>query len=236
GLGPGRSGLHGAQQYKTLKCFCLPGSDNLRHHLRIMHPNGPAPRVKLRPPPITWLCHTCGKTFTHRSRLKTHEQIHTGIKPCQCPLCPKAYMSFSCKSLLSLHLQKHTGERPHLCHLCGRKFSRKQQLQSSGACALAPARPCSFPCSVCGRSFRFPSLLSAHMTVHSDERPFTCDLCPRSFRRVSHLKRHVEGVHPDGRPRPTHICPICGTDQKFRSKLERHLLVHSGERPYSCDR
>ncbi|XP_055086157.1 zinc finger and BTB domain-containing protein 24-like [Periophthalmus magnuspinnatus] len=86
--------VHSGKQPHSCR-FCplrFNRKDNLRHHLRIMHPNGPAPRVKLRPPPITWLCHTCGKTFTHRSRLKTHEQIHTGIKPCQCPLCPKAYM------------------------------------------------------------------------------------------------------------------------------------------------
>ncbi|CAL9697760.1 unnamed protein product [Knipowitschia caucasica] len=338
--------------------------DNLQHHLRIMHPHGSTSRLKPRPSPVTWLCHTCGKTFLYRSRLKTHEMIHTGLKPCKCPLCNKSYMrmndlehhikrrhpngtaspppppqhlchhcgrSFSCQSLLSLHMQRHTGERPHLCHLCGRSFSRRQQLQvhtatthhmeapqteeapeaegdaksglvcdicgrrmrsmsqledhraahsgekpfRCGECGKrflrvqtleqhqihfhnsappaavpapsdistsslrggpAPSRPCSFACSVCSRTFRFPSLLLAHMVVHSESRPYQCHVCARSFRRIGHLKRHTETVHPDGQPRPAHVCPICHTDQQYRSKLERHLLVHSGDRPYNCER
>lgn len=328
--------------------------DNLQHHLSRLHPNGVAKLEKQRHMQ-PWLCAICGKTFSCRSRLKTHEVIHSGVKPHGCDLCPKAYMrtndlehhkkmvhsngsadspqpssllcdfcgkEFKCRSQLAVHLQTHTGERPHLCDICGRKFARQYQLKrhkllvhangangpgselldlpfSCGVCgkrlyseellaahtrthtAERPHR-CTlclrsfqratclkqhhvrvhlkvqshearhragrrrsaaldnddkvFPCSVCGKVFRFRSLLVSHSLIHSEIRPFACDFCSRSFRRHSHLKRHREVVHANGaRPPQSFVCHICGKDKKCRSQLARHIIIHTGERPYACD-
>uniref|UniRef100_A0A3B3ULH2 Zinc finger protein 436-like n=1 Tax=Poecilia latipinna TaxID=48699 RepID=A0A3B3ULH2_9TELE len=279
-----------------------------------------------------------GRTFVCRSRLKTHEAIHSGVKPFRCDLCPKAYMrtndlqhhrsvahssgagpalrpasllchlcgkEFKCRSQLAIHFQTHTGERPHLCDICGRKFARQYQLKrhkallhpscatveprsppdaafTCGVCGRrlksetqlteharihvgdnlhhcsvclrgfqragylrqhhlrvhlrAAAGEASFPCTVCGKAFRFRSLLASHALVHSDVRPFACDFCSRSFRRLSHLKRHRQAVHADGaRPPQSFVCHICGKDKKCRSQLARHVIIHTGERPFACD-
>lgn len=325
--------------------------DNLQHHLNRLHPNGVAKLEKQREVQ-TWLCAVCGKTFSCRSRLKTHEVIHSGVKPHRCDICPKAYMrtndlehhkkivhvdggaepqrpssllcdlcgkEFKCKSQLAVHFQSHTGERPHLCDICGRKFARQYQLKRhkilvhanrvSGEENLPPDAPfacdicgkrlkseallatharihsgdkphrCSiclrsfqratclkqhhlrvhlrvrvhntphaiarrrssvaakvFPCSICGKVFKFRSLLASHSLIHSEVRPYSCDFCSRSFRRLSHLKRHREVVHANGeRPPQSFVCHICGKDKKCRSQLARHVIIHTGERPFACD-
>ncbi|KAM6900449.1 zinc finger X-chromosomal protein-like [Xenentodon cancila] len=327
--------------------------DNLQHHLNRLHPNGVAKLEKQREVQA-WLCAVCGKTFSCRSRLKTHEVIHSGIKPHRCDLCPKAYMrtndlehhkkvvhvdgggaaelqrpssllcdfcgkEFKCKSQLAIHFQTHTGERPHLCDICGRKFGRQYQLKRHkilvhanhrhgeenlppdapfvcGVCgkglkseALLAAHAhihtgdkpyrcniclrsfqraaclkqhharvhlkmkvgdaphaagrrrgsavaSTFPCSICSKVFKFRSLLASHSLIHSELRPFACDFCSRSFRRLSHLKRHREVVHANGARLPeSFICHICGKDKKCRSQLARHVIIHTGERPFACD-
>lgn len=325
--------------------------DNLQHHLNRLHPNGVAKLEKQREVQA-WLCAVCGKTFSCRSRLKTHEVIHSGVKPHRCDLCPKAYMrtndlehhkkivhvdgaaepqrpssllcdfcgkEFKCRSQLAIHFQTHTGERPHLCDICGRKFGRQYQLkrhkilvhanQVNGEENLPPDAPfaCSicgkrlkseallaahsrihtgdkphrcgiclrsfqratclkqhhvrvhlkvrasdvshaaarkksaaaakaFPCSICSKVFKFRSLLASHSMIHSETRPFACDFCSRSFRRLSHLKRHREVVHANGARLPqSFVCHICGKDKKCRSQLARHVIIHTGERPFACD-
>ncbi|KAM4534438.1 uncharacterized protein PAE49_022647 [Odontesthes bonariensis] len=323
--------------------------DNLQHHLSRLHPGGVARLEKRRVAPA-WLCAVCGKTFSCRSRLKTHEVIHSGVKPHRCELCPKAYMrtndlehhrrvvhvdgaaepprppsllcdlcgkEFKCRSQLAIHFQTHTGERPHLCDICGRKFARQYQLKRhkilvharGGEDGPAPDAPFTcgvcgkrlkseallatharihtgdkphrcgvclrsfqraaclrqhharvhlkaraseelhaasrrrnagavhaFPCPVCSRVFRFRSLLASHALIHSEVRPFACDFCSRRFRRLSHLKRHREVVHANGaRPPESFVCHVCGKDKKCRSQLARHVIIHTGERPYACE-
>nr|XP_020481109.1 zinc finger protein 2 homolog [Monopterus albus] len=325
--------------------------DNLQHHLNQLHPNGIAKLEKQREVQA-WLCAVCGKTFSCRSRLKTHEVIHSGVKPHRCDLCPKAYMrtndlehhkkivhvegatepqrpnsllcdfcgkEFKCRSQLSIHYQTHTGERPHLCDICGRKFGRQHQLKRhkvlvhanrvNGEEALSSevAFTCSvcgkrlksevllaahsrihtadkphccniclhsfqsatclkqhhvrvhlkvkvsdashgagrrkrtavtkvFPCPICSKVFKFKSLLASHSMIHSEIRPYACEFCSRSFRRLSHLKRHREVVHANGARLPqSFVCHICGKDKKCRSQLARHVIIHTGERPFACD-
>lgn len=197
--------------------------DNLRHHLAHLHPHGAAERPHRRRPPQTWLCATCGKTFTCRSRLRTHEVIHSGVKPHRCSLCSKAYMRTS-------DLEHHR----RMVHQEGAEEGAGDEEEAP------PPSSSSLLCHLCGRKLRCRSQLAAHLQAHSGERPYLCDTCGRKFARRYQLRRHTVLVHAGGRggeenrppdaSTPQFPCPTCGRRFKSESLLASHTRLHSNER------
>uniref|UniRef100_A0A668TBE3 C2H2-type domain-containing protein n=1 Tax=Oreochromis aureus TaxID=47969 RepID=A0A668TBE3_OREAU len=232
-------------------------ANDLEHHKKVVHVDGAA-----EPPrPSSLLCDFCGKEFKCRSQLyqlKRHKVlVHSNQvngedspsdAPFACGVCGKRLKS---EALLTAHARIHTGDKPHRCGVCLRSFQRAACLKQhqvrvhlrvrAGDAGAGHRRSTAtsekaFPCPVCSKVFKFRSLLASHSTIHSDARPFTCDFCSRRFRRLSHLKRHREVVHANGARLPqSFVCHICGKDKKCRSQLARHVIIHTGERPFACD-
>uniref|UniRef100_A0A3Q0RVP1 C2H2-type domain-containing protein n=1 Tax=Amphilophus citrinellus TaxID=61819 RepID=A0A3Q0RVP1_AMPCI len=217
-------------------------ANDLEHHKKVVHVDG----ATEPPRPSSLLCDFCGKEFKCRSQLFDGAPPDT---PFACSVCGKRLKS---EALLSAHARIHTGDKPHRCSLCLRSFQRatclkqhhvRVHLKVRGGDATHPTgrRKSTtadkvFTCPICSKVFKFRSLLASHSTIHSDVRPFACDFCSRSFRRLSHLKRHREVVHANGARLPqSFVCHICGKDKKCRSQLARHVIIHTGERPYACD-
>ncbi|XP_043829536.1 transcriptional repressor protein YY1-like isoform X2 [Dromiciops gliroides] len=53
--------------------------------------------------------------------------------------------------------------------------------------------------------------------------------CPKLFRDNSALRKHLHTHGPKG-----HVCAECGKAFVESSKLKRHKLVHTGEKPFQC--
>ncbi|KAL1777159.1 Krueppel-like factor 17 [Sigmodon hispidus] len=70
----------------------------------------------------------CGKAYTKRSHLVSHERKHTGEKPYVCDW-EGCTWSFFRSDELGRHRRIHTRDRPHKCKKCGRQFMRSDHLK-----------------------------------------------------------------------------------------------------------
>ncbi|KAM8782803.1 zinc finger and SCAN domain-containing protein 2 isoform 2-T2 [Rhynchonycteris naso] len=129
-------------------------------------------------------CPQCGKAFSGKSHLVTHERTHTGEKYYKCDECGK---SFSDGSNFSRHQTTHTGEKPFKCRDCGKSFSRSANLITH---QRIPTGEKPFQCAECGKSFsRNPNLI-AHQRTHMGEKPYSLPECGKNFGNRSSLNTH----------------------------------------------
>ncbi|XP_054832558.1 zinc finger protein 3-like [Eublepharis macularius] len=169
-------------------------------------------------------CLECGKNFTWSSTLATHQRIHTEEEPYKCSVCGK---NFSTAAVLIRHLRIHTGEKPYVCLQCGKSFCQSSSLTRHQRIHTGE-KP--YKCSVCGKSFSASSVLSNHQRIHTGEKPFQCSECGKNFCQRAKLIRH-QAVHTGEKP---YTCLQCGKGCRDRPDLISHQRIHTGEKPYQC--
>ncbi|KAM4641261.1 uncharacterized protein O3C94_015645 [Discoglossus pictus] len=166
-----------------------------------------------------FVCSDCGKCFNYRSRLISHQKIHTGDKPFACTECGKW---FTYQSRLVSHQRIHTGDKPFECTQCGKCFTQQSNLTSHQKIHTGE-KP--FSCSECGKCFNQQSNLTSHQRVHTGEKPFSCSECGKCFTHKSHLISH-QTVHTGEKP---FSCSECGRCFSHKSSLFTHQRTHSDE-------
>ncbi|XP_055847975.1 uncharacterized protein LOC129913372 [Episyrphus balteatus] len=197
-----------------------------------------------------YVCHFdgCNKTFAkeHRHAYKTHLQRHLPDceKPFQCdyPECTKGFVILR---ELERHRRSHTGEKPYKCDQCGKglctpyhlkkHIKRHIKLSKTKKKLLIKSRLEKASCSSDpnnGNSIDTTTQDSnVEMQEETDESEISSD---------SGSSDESDSSKPKNKP-PTekkHKCPEEGCGEAFRSPslLMRHSWMHSGHKPYKCDK
>lgn len=181
-------------------------------------------------------CNLCGKNFYRKYNLHIHMKRHYNIRPHKCETCGKAFLT---KQKLQEHTNVHTGVAPIKCTMCDETFRRHSNLvqHRNKHHFNIKKKYKDFVCH-CGEVFHSKNKLSWHKEIH-ELKPKSCTYCHEKFVHMSSLTRHIRRSHnqsyvPTGKKDAENVeCTIC-KGIYFKSSLEVHMQIHTGNRQHSC--
>ncbi|KAM8807177.1 zinc finger protein 770 [Eudromia elegans] len=187
--------------------------------------------------------------------LKVQQSMTAKRMPRKRPyICDICYKQFETPSKLARHYLIHTGQKPFECHVCHKTFRQLVHLDRHRLTHNLP-----FKCIVCHRNFKNLITFFKHQQLHNEnyqndikqaEKPvdskqdngfygvFQCSVCWKSFTTEEKWMLHqcpkAENLRFTRMRKKTHPCESCNKTFPSRSKLQRHFLIHTGQKPFQC--
>uniref|UniRef100_A0A8C2BUJ6 C2H2-type domain-containing protein n=1 Tax=Cyprinus carpio TaxID=7962 RepID=A0A8C2BUJ6_CYPCA len=161
----------------------------------------------------SFTCTQCGKSFSEKSKFNRHMTVHTGEKLYTCTECGKG---FSQKSNCNRHMTVHTGEKPYTCTQSGKDSFVKEEpnvymrIQQTDLMGLKEDKQYPFEKP---HNFKYED---GNAVISQTEQNFT--------------QKQVGKTGAKG----SFTCIQCGKSFSEKSKFNRHMTVHTGEKLYTC--
>ncbi|CAH1642766.1 unnamed protein product [Spodoptera littoralis] len=181
-------------------------------------------------------CDHCKKRFVNRTTLATHLKLHEGPLPrSECPICHKMVRVIQ----LKYHIQRHQNKSRYECTDCNKTFSHLATYQAhlKYSRAHASEQVFKFPCPMCKKGYPTKEAMQDHFNYqHLGKTTHKCPICNKPIASRANVDKHMMRIHGQKKEKPrTHICQECGKPFTDKKALTQHEVIHSSERPLSCD-
>ncbi|CAG5120376.1 unnamed protein product [Candidula unifasciata] len=169
-------------------------------------------------------CCICGKQFVEPGTLNNHMTSHKSGGMIRCKCCDQL---FATRGALAKHKLASMEVK---CHLCGQVFpNRTSRTQHYKVCHLDDI----LKCCKCTSMFSSAEELSVHMKKHNTYKKKQCPTCGKYFSRLEkHIIVHKAKAEIDDSE--LFVCDKCPKKFTNRSSFQRHLTIHSQDKPYQC--
>ncbi|XP_068627267.1 zinc finger protein 58-like [Battus philenor] len=210
--------------YKCLECdMFFKNSRARKNHVARFHREG-------------LQCDHCKKRFVNKTTLATHLKLHEGPPPREeCPVCHKMVRVIQ----LKYHVQRHQSKGRYECADCCKLFSHLTTYHAHLKYSRAHAsdQVFKFPCPMCNKGYPTKEAMQDHFNYqHLGKTSHKCPICDKPIASRANVEKHMMRVHGEKKEKPrNHVCQQCGKGFTDKKALNQHEVIHSGERPLSCD-
>ncbi|KAK2845172.1 hypothetical protein Q5P01_011831 [Channa striata] len=188
-------------------------------------------------------CSECGKTFTTSHSLRAHQKTHMADKPHPCSICSKSFVK---PCLLRQHMTIHIkdgliADPADKEFWLGMKTVKEEEteehldeqdsedLSTATESFIPKPRPRPGNCNDREKGEEDVSGLINSDGEEEEWKPAPASTSPTEPDGHSDIQAESGA---DGKSK--HCCPVCGRDCFKSSALQKHLRIHSGERPFQC--